>query len=380
MSGKNNLSKTIRAIGSAISLLLLMALFSCRPSVRVASSDTVGDTLRLRYARNLQMIQYDGYMEAIVRNPWDTTHILRRYILLQGGECPKDFAREATLVTTPLRRAAVFTSVHCALLEELGCTDAIGGICELQYIHLPFVHRGVANGTIADLGNGMNPNVERIMQLQPDALLPTPFENSGGYGRMERIGIPIVECADYMEPSPLARAEWIRFYGRLFGRNAEADSLFQTIEQRYRSLCHQAETADHRPRMICEIPQSGYWYLPGGQSTMGQLYRDAGADYLFSDLPGAGSTSLSVERVLDRALTAEVWLMKHSGLLTREQVFRDYPALRHIPAQTWFCNIAENNYYEETPFHPERLLANIVHILHPELELEDVPTYFVPME
>ena len=131
--------------------------------------------------------------------------------------------------------------------------------------------------------------------------------------------------------------------------------------------------------MLCEIPQSGYWFVPGAESTMGQLYADAGADYLFSDLPGAGSTSLSIERVLDRAHTAQVWLIKNSGPLTREQVFRDYPALRRLTADTWLCNIAANNYYEETPFHPERLLADIIRLLHPELEVGDTKHYFLPM-
>ena len=363
-------------------LTLLAAAFclvACTPRRPAEITDSQGDTIRLRYAHNLLMIEHEGYLEAAMLNPWDTTRILRRYFI---GEDPSAMPsdREATIVRAPLRHAAVFTSVHCALLEELHCAEAIGGVCELEYIHLPFVQEGVQRGDIIDLGSGMNPNIESIMQLQPDALLPTPFENSGGYGRLERMGIPIVECADYMERSPLARVEWIRFYGRLFGRGAMADSLFESIEQRYLALTELAKTANRRPRMLCEIPQSGYWFLPGGESTMGQLYSDAGADYLFADLPGAGSTSLSIERVLDRALSAEVWIIKHGGLLTRKQLFRDYPTLRRIPAQTWFCDIDASNYYEETPFHPERLLENIIYLLHPELDIRPSHIYFAPMD
>ena len=364
-------------------VLAILGCTACQPGRQQSATAEPGDTICLRYARNLVMVQHDGYLEATMRNPWDSAQLLHRYIIRQAEDAASTLPAEAagaTLVCAPLRRAAVFTSVHCALLQELGCPDAIGGICELEYIHLPFVHEGVACGRIANLGNGMSPDLERVIQLQPDALLPTPFENSGGYGRLTRLGIPIVECADYMERSPLGRAEWVRFYGRLFGRAREADSLFESIERRYLELCRLAETASTRPRLICEVPKSGYWYLPGGESTMGQLYRDAGADYLFSDLRGAGSVAMSIERVLDRAMTADVWIMKNNGVLTRRQIVADCPTLRPIDAQMWFCDIGSNNYYEETPFHPERLLEDIISLLHPELGLHPEKSYFRPME
>lgn len=364
-------------------VLAILGCTACQPGRQQSATAEPGDTICLRYARNLVMVQHDGYLEATMRNPWDSTQLLHRYIIRQTEDIASALPAEAagaTIVCAPLRRAAVFTSVHCALLQELGCPDAIGGICELEYIHLPFVHEGVACGRIANLGNGMSPDLERVIQLQPDALLPTPFENSGGYGRLTRLGIPIVECADYMERSPLGRAEWIRFYGRLFGRAREADSLFESIERRYLDLRRLAETASTRPRLICEVPKSGYWYLPGGESTMGQLYRDAGADYLFSDLRGAGSVAMSIERVLDRAMTADVWIIKNNGVLTRRQIVADCPTLRPIDAQMWFCDIGSNNYYEETPFHPERLLEDIISLLHPELGLRPEKSYFRPME
>lgn len=333
------------------------------------------DTIPMRYARNLTMVQHAGYIEVMMRNPWDSLAVLHRYVMGDADSLPAP-ADGVTRIPTPLHRAAVFTSVHCALLEELGCAESVGGICELEYIHLPFVQEGVQQGRIADLGNGMQPDVERIIQLAPDALMPTPFEHSGGYGRIERLGIPIVECADYMERSALARAEWVRFYGRLFGRAAAADSLFRRVERDYLALASRAKAAQTRPRMICEMPHSGYWFLPAGQSTMGQLYKDAGADYLFADLKGAGSISLGIERVLERAVTADVWLIKNHGAFSRQQLVADYPALRRIPARLFFCNLATSNYYEETPFHPELLLENLIALLHPELGIMARRKYF----
>ena len=337
-------------------------------------ADEEGDTIPLRYARNLTIVEYPKYTQVTIRNPWDTSRVLNSYTLVKEKQGLKGE------IVVPLGKVGVFTSVHCSLLMELGCQDCIGGICELEYIHIPYVHKGVEDGRIIDLGNGMEPNLERIMNLRPDAIMLSPFENSGGYGRLERMGIPLVECAEYMENSPLSRAEWIRFYGRLFDKAELADSLFLQIEQSYLELREAASKAQQKPRLICETPQSGYWYVPGGKSTMGIMYRDAGANYLFSDIEGSGSTAISIERVMDRALTAQVWLIKHHGPLSKEQIVQDVPALRNVSANIFLCDTFCSGFYEETPFHPDVLLRNLIHILHPELGIKEEKAYFCPLE
>ena len=128
--------------------------------------------------------------------------------------------------------------------------------------------------------------------------------------------------------------------------------------------------------MICEIPQSGYWFMPAGQSTMGQLYAHAGAHYLFDDLKGAGSVSLGIERVLERAVSADVWIIKQNSMLKRAQLIADYPALRRIPAHIWCCDLSTSQFYEETPFHPELLLEDLLSVLHPELGIVPRRKYY----
>ena len=354
-------------------VLLFFTLIACSGN-KTDQADASGDTIPLRYARNLTIVEYPHYTQVTIRNPWDTTRVLNSYTLVSERQGRKGE------VVVPLQKVAVFTSVHCSLLMELGCKDRIGGICEPEYIHIPYIHKALKEGRIVELGNGMEPNLERIMSLQPDAIMLSPFENSGGYGRLERMGIPLIECAEYMENTPLGRAEWIRFYGRLVGKAELADSMFLQIENSYLQLRQAASKAQHKPRLICEMPQSGYWYVPGGQSTMGIMYQDAGADYLFHDIEGSGSTALSIERVLDRALTAQVWLVKHHGRLTREQIVQDVPALRNIPARICLCDTYTSCFYEETPFHPDVLLGNLIQILHPELGVKQKKVYFCPLE
>ncbi|MBQ0048723.1 MAG: ABC transporter substrate-binding protein [Bacteroidales bacterium] len=363
-------------------LLPLLLLTSCQPA-RQEGTDKEGDTVALHYARNLQMVEHEHYTLATLRNPWDTTQVLHRYALVDRNEAHLPTLADATtIVRVPLQRAAVFCAVHSALLCELGVLDAIGGVTDSEYLTLSAVQHRLHDGSIADLGSSMAPNLERVMELSPDALMPSPFQNSGGYGRLERLGIPIIECADYMEVSPLARAEWIKFYGRLFGVGERADSLYAEVESQYHELKSATEHVGKRPRLMAEKLVGGTWYTPGGQSTMGILYTDAGAHYLWADSPASGSLSLSLEHIMERALDADVWLIKYHSdhELSYDELANEHSAYKQFrpfrEQHIYGCNTGKVRFFEETPFHPERLLRNLINILHPELHVSDSHPYF----
>ena len=367
-------------------LFLSLLLFTACSHHRTLQAEEQGDTLPLRYARNLTIVEYGNRTEVTIRDPWDTTAVLHRYVLVPAQADLPAHTDLQSVLRVPLRHVGVFTSVHCGLLHELGHREAIRGICEIQYINLPYVQEGVRTGRIANFGSAMEPTIEVIMDAQPDALLISPFENSGGYGRVERLGIPIIECADYMEYSPLARAEWMKFYGRLFGESERADSLFCEVERRYLSLRARASKVTHRPTLIAEKPYSGVWYVPGGGSVMGILYRDAGADYLYADRPETGSLPLSVETVFEKAQSADFWIIKYNQNqpLTLSQLRSDYPPFAHFRAfqsgRVYGCNQFSSHFYEETPYHPDLLLADLVRIFHPELGIEAEKSYFCSVE
>jgi len=352
-----------KKLSISISAIVCFLLLSACRGNSSNSSSAAGDTLLLRHARNLTIVEFDDRTEVTMLNPWDTTTVLGRYSF-----------------TTPLKNAAVFSSVHLALLHELKADDAVGGICDLEFCNLPYYKKAVAEGRVANLGNSVQPSLEQIINLSPDALLPSPFENSGGLGRVERLGIPIIWCADYMEDTPLGRAEWIRFYGRLFGRAKEADSIFNEVECRYEELCTKARNTKTKPRLLPEMPWSGQWTLPSSGSSSAKLYADAGAEYLFADLKGNGGIPLSTEKVVDKAIEADIWLIKHHGNLDRQQMNADTPLLAGIKAPIWWCDTSVTLLYEETPFHPERLLENLIAILHPELGVEAKYNYFQELE
>ena len=264
----NNMKKFLLSVQIVTLVLLLSA---CGGRSKTSSAFVNEETIPLKYAENLTLIKGNGYTEARLRNPWDTTRILSTYILVDKDKEMPDHLPEGTIVRTPLSNALVYTGVHCALIKELGAVKSIGGICELQYIKVPEIQEGCQNGTIVNAGEGTNPDIEKIIDMHPDALLLSPYENSGGHGQVEKLKVPIIECADYMETSALGSAEWIRFYGLLFHQSAKADSIFAIVEKNYNELKELAASQSVKPKVMCELKSGSAWYVPGGRSTTGKL-------------------------------------------------------------------------------------------------------------
>ena len=367
--------------------ILLAVLLSSCGGRQTASADG-GDTVPFRYAQLLQLVRHDGYTVATIRHPWRQDAVLHRYVLVPAAApvpegspaapVPEGFP-EGTVIRTPLRRSVVFTTVHCSLLSMLHREASVAGVADLKYIKAPYVQEGVAAGRIVDCGDGMSPVIEKIIDLHPDALLLSPFENSGGYGQLEQIDIPIVEWAEYMEPSPLGRAEWVRFYGLLYGCEHEADSLFALVDSSYHALRHTVMSESRNPAtapktsVLVDKVTGSVWYVPGGRSTIGQMLSDAGARYPWASDDRSGSIALPFETVLERAGDCDVWLLRYSGQqpLTRQQLLsehRGYNQFRSFrEGRVYGCNVEQSMFYEDSPFRPDLLLSDFIKILHPDI-------------
>lgn len=394
---------------------LLMA--ACQGGKTAAADADAGDTLEMKYAKLLTIVKHgDGeetsnaaegidyqYAEALVANPWKAGTMLHRYILIpKGEEGDKTVAmlakRRSTgarcttdTVRTPVERSAVFIAPHCQLMYELGCPQAIRGVCDLDYINIPDVKKRAAlsgntsaQNPIVNCGSSMAPDIERIIALKPEAILLSPFENSGGYGKLDKLHIPIIEAADYMESSPLGRAEWMKFYGMLFGNEEgksngisgscepKADSLFAKIEKEYLSLKAQAAGYTKGLSILTERKTGNVWYVPGGQSTIGILLKDANARYIFEDDEHSGSLAMSPEQILAKGKQVDVWAFKYFGgaPLSQAQLLQEYDGYKALAAfnrdNIYQVDTSTVPYFELTSFHPELLLREFIILAHGE--------------
>lgn len=354
---------------------LLWVLLVCSSCHGISSKDADGsDTVVFKYATLLKIVNYPDYRVAIVRDPWNQGRVLHTYVLVPASEknLPASLP-EGTVVRTPIRRTVVFTSVHCGLLDELGRIGSVAATADVQYILNPRILTAVRSGKITDVGQAMLPNVEKIIRMNPDGLLVSPFQSSGGYGKLEQTGIPLIECADYMETSPLGRAEWMRFFGMLYDCEATADSLFTAVESRYKRLSESVQRLRiKRPRVMIDHQDGAAWYVPAANSTLGQMIQDAGGAYLFSDQKGGGSVRLSFETVFKRARNADIWLLKYGKAddytyKTLKSEKEAYAAFRPWKTREIYgCNTLKVPFFDKEPFHPELLLSDFVQIFYPD--------------
>ena len=445
-------------------LLALLVLTACQGGKTTAGEAEEGDTLKMKYAKLLTIVKYGEkgtassdkdaedaeyqYAEVNVANPWKAGTLLHRYILIpKGEEGDKTVTRLALqrtsgmgcttdTVRTPVERSAVFIAPHCQLMYELGCQQAIRGVCDLNYINIPDVRKRAASAgkassgnassenassgkassgnasaqnSIVDCGSSMAPDIERIIALKPEAILVSPFENSGGYGKLDKLHIPIIEAADYMESSPLGRAEWMKFYGMLFGQDKnisttvagkalttvagkalttvagkaseatlpascelKADSLFAKIEKEYLKLKAEAGKLPKGLSILTERKTGNVWYVPGGQSTIGILLKDANARYIFSDDKHSGSLPMSPEQILAKGKQVDVWAFKYFGgaPLSQVQLLQEYDGYKALAAfnrgNIYQVDTSTVPYFELTSFHPELLLREFIILAHGE--------------
>ncbi len=438
-------------------LLALLVLTACQGGKTTAGEAEEGDTLKMKYAKLLTIVKYGEkgtassdkdaedaeyqYAEVNVANPWKAGTLLHRYILIPKGEEGNKTVTRLALqrtsgmgcttdtVRTPVERSAVFIAPHCQLMYELGCQQAIRGVCDLNYINIPDVRKRAASAgkassgnassgnassgnasaqnAIVDCGSSMAPDIERIIALKPEAILVSPFENSGGYGKLDKLHIPIIEAADYMESSPLGRAEWMKFYGMLFGKDKnisttvagkalttvvgkalttvagkaseatlpascelKADSLFAKIEKEYLKLKAEAGKLPKGLSILTERKTGNVWYVPGGQSTIGILLKDANARYIFSDDKHSGSLPMSPEQILAKGSQVDVWAFKYFGgaPLSQVQLLQEYDGYKALAAfnrgNIYQVDTSTVPYFELTSFHPELLLREFIILAH----------------
>ena len=364
-------------------LIATMLFCSCRGISSSDKASITGDTLTIESSL-LTIVDCQNYTVADIINPWDTTQLLARYILVDRNMPMPTNLPEGIIVKVPLQSSIVYSSVHAGAIAEIGSENSITGICDAQYYKLPAIVARLQQGSIIDCGNSTSPSIERIVELSPEAILISPFQNAG-HGAIEQLHIPIIECADYMETTPLARAEWIKLFGELYDKRSAADSIYHHVVSLYHKLAQMATSATTRPTVISEMLTDGVWYVPGGRSYAARLFFDAGAAYPWSDDTSSGSLQLDFSAVYERAHNADIWLIRTFGNdLSLYDLKSANPLNSRIKAfdtgGVFAANTSTCNLYEEFPFHPERLLNEYINIFHPGMLPDSTLRYFRRLE
>lgn len=335
------------------------------------------ENAEIRYAKRFSIHKKNGYTLVYLfgdRTNFDTTST---FVVYPEGSDSLQFPSKATRIKSPCRKIAALSSIYATMFCELGADDYVAAIDNIDYVNNASILRKFNQGRLKELAKGPVVDLEQAVVLQPDII----FTFGMGEGerdkdkKLQQTGIPVAISIDHLEESPLARAEWIKFFAVFVNRESRADSLFSKVEKNYFHLKKIAGESRNRPTVFNEIKYSDSWYMPGGKSFVAQLLNDAGADYLWKDDPKAGSLPLSFEQVFAKARDADFWinlstLRTKKELLGFESRYAEFKAFRNgnLYNNTKHTNSkGYSDYWETGMIYPDRILSDLVQVFHPEL-------------
>jgi len=351
-------------------ILVLLAFVACAPKGKTGVKEVAeGDNL-MRYARNVTVCEMDyGYMMEVIC-PWDTTLSLGKFALLK--DTMAQVGEGLTKIQLPVQKVISFSATQWAVFLRLGEIDRVKGILEGRFVSDTTMKALLAEEKVYDIGTEAAANIERMIQIQPDILLYSPYFD-GNQGGLNVTGAVLFPFADYMENTPLGRAEWIRVIGMLAGCEDKANAWFDDIERRYNALSTLCANVEQRPTVFSDLAFNGQWYVAGGRSYMAKLFADAGADYIWKDNPSTASVPMDAESILAKAQHADYWRVINSNPfpMTYESLAKESPVYPLFDAfrnrQIIVCDILPTGYFEQSQCEPDLLLADFIHFFHPEL-------------
>jgi iron complex transport system substrate-binding protein len=359
----------------AYGLIAALICAGCNPAEPGAAALTgVQKDTTVRYARRFAMAKM-GTRKIIYlfgnRHNFDTTAV---FVLCRSGDTA--LPAQATAIEIPCKKIASLSCIYTSMLCELGAGNAVAAIDNIDYVSEPAIIEKHKKGALMELARTPDIDIERTVRLGPDII----FTFGMGDGRdvdpkLQQTGIPFAISVDHLEETPLARAEWIRFFAAFVDKDARADSIFRKVESNYKQLKALAASAAEKPTVFSEIKFGDTWYMPGGKSYMATLLKDAAADYLWKNDTSAGSLPLSFEQVFARARNGDYWLNLSTLKTKKELLASDARYAEFKAAKTG--NLYNNNrvtnqngytvYWETGMSHPDRILKDLVTIFHPGL-------------
>jgi iron complex transport system substrate-binding protein len=351
--------------------------------------DYFPDKVSVEQAAGFTVEYGNAYKVVTVTQPWAGASPVS-YLLVQCGAPVPDEVTADAVIEVPVPTAVSMSTTYLPHFVELGLLDALIGTDEFDFVYSPAVRERIDAGEIAEVGGGSFVDVELLLSLEPDVVFTYGIGSADydAHPALIAAGIPTVLNGDYMETSPLGRAEWVKFTSLFFNAEAQANALFDEIETAYTDLAAQAGAEAERPSVLVNAMYGDTWYVSGGASYMAQLINDAGGDYLWADDDSTGGLALSFEAVLDRGEAADVWLNPNFWLSLADGLNEDerYAAFEAFDTRRVYNNIARvtplggNDALETAVLHPEQMLADLIAIFHPALLPDHEFRFYQPLQ
>ncbi len=380
-------TKPFHSISSFVILVIGLTVLSCNSQTsKQSETDSKEDTtqfsrenIEIKYAHGFTITNFNHYRIATIYSSTDTKRDSTTYLLLERGQPKPEGYDHAQLIETPIRSLVAMSSMHIGMLDFLESNAVLVGLSNTQYVYTPSVIAMIDSGKIAEIGRNQGINQEKLIVLNPDLLMTMGSSNAANkqYPSVAQAGIPMLANSEWLETTPLARAEWVKLLAVLLHKESLANEKFEILENQYNHLLQITKKLSNRPVVLSGINTKDTWYVPTGENYMAHFLMDAGGTYPWAHTQGQGSIPLNFEAVYPKALTADIWLNvgfdpndTQSSLLGTDQRYADFKAFKTGKVYSYNNRVNDrgsNDFFESGLMAPEVVLADIIKILHPQL-------------
>ena len=363
-----------------LTILLFFSIFiSCKNIKEKESINLkVSTKSSIKYAKGFNIEYFETYKKLIVNAPYQNSNETFEFILIDKNSTKKG-------IKTPINSIVVTSTTHIPMLELLEVENKLIGYPNTDYISSKKTRSLINTGTIKELGNEENINTELLLDLNPEVVVGFSISsNNKMFATIENLGIPVVLNGDWLEETPLGRAEWIKFFGVLFDKEKLADSIFNEIENNYLSAKNVALKSELKPTIISGGLFKDIWNLPAGDSFEATFLKDANTNYLWANSDGKGSLSLNIENVFEKGKNADIWISPsfYTSIFNIEKandLYSKFKAFKNKQVYSFVNKKGEKGgitYFELAPARPDLVLKDLIKIAHPELLIDYEFTFF----
>ena len=367
-------------------IFFMMCAISCKKEPRIVIKSIEPESI-IRHAKGFDIVDDNGIKKLIIKTAFQNSTEVSEYEILKKNSTSTS---KNKIIKVPIQRIALTSTTHIPMVELLNKETTIVGFANTKYVSSEKTSALIAVGKIKEIGKESSLNTEVILDLKPEIVIGFSVSAANkSLTTLQKSGIPVLYNGDWLEETPLGRAEWIKFFGVLFDKEKQADSIFKVIEANYLKAKNSALKATTKPTILSgAIMSKDIWNLPAGNSFVAQFLKESNTNYLWNNSKGKGSLSLSFESVFEKGKDADFWIApgyfsSKEQLLQSNQIYTEFEAFKNNKIYTTSTKKGKTGgvlYYELAPVRPDLVLKDLIKITHPNLLPNYTLTFFEKMQ
>ena len=367
-------------------IFFMMCAVSCKKEPRIVIKSIEPESI-IRHAKGFDIVDDNGIKKLIIKTAFQNSTEVSEYEILKKNSTSTS---KNKIIKVPIQRIALTSTTHIPMVELLNKETTIVGFANTKYVSSEKTSALIAVGKIKEIGKESSLNTEVILDLKPEIVIGFSVSAANkSLTTLQKSGIPVLYNGDWLEETPLGRAEWIKFFGVLFDKEKQADSIFKVIEANYLKAKNSALKATTKPTILSgAIMSKDIWNLPAGNSFVAQFLKESNTNYLWNNSKGKGSLSLSFESVFEKGKDADFWIApgyfsSKEQLLQSNQIYTEFEAFKNNKIYTPSTKKGKTDgvlYYELAPVRPDLVLKDLIKITHPNLLPNYTLTFFEKMQ